>query len=135
MINLSPSLSESLLNGLYLFFNHNALVLAYFLGLIVCASASFRRPSRLALLFTFSFLILVVGFEYDKNLMEPLRNQTIATVAPAAGTHLKATKLVNLVLTDLLPVVLFVVGWGGLLTATVVSLFKAPHTKSSSPRS
>lgn len=121
---MSEDLISNLFNGLYLLFNHNSVVVAYFCGLVISMLVSFFRPSRLAFLFTLAFGVLTFGYEYDKHLIEPLREQTLATIAPTPGTHLKATKLINLVLSELLPVFLFILGWGLLISSVLVATWK-----------
>lgn len=125
---MSTDLSTNLLSGLYLLFDHNALVISYFLGLIICGIISFLRPSRLAFFLTFTFAVLTFGYEYDKHIIEPFRNQTLATIAPTPGTHIRAAKLINLLITEFLPIVLFVIGWGSLLASIVFILLRKPSS-------
>lgn len=119
-------LIENLLNGLYLLFTHNGLLIAYFSGLVVSGIISFYRPSRLSFLFTLSFLVLTFSFEYDKHIINPLREQTLATLVPNPLTHRKFSKLINLILSELLPVFFFILGWVLLL----LSIFLSVWTKS-----
>ena len=123
MQNISLEVTNSLFKGLYLLFDHNALVLAYISGLIICGFISFLRPSRLAFLFTFSFAALAFGYEYDKHIIEPLRTQTLATVIPTPGTHQRAAKLIDLVLSNLLPVFFFIIGWSSLFITIIISIW------------
>lgn len=120
---VASDLIENIVNGLYLLFNHNSVVLAYFFGLLVCAIISFLRPSRAAFAITASFAILVFSFEYDKHIIEPLRTQTLATIIPTQGTHLKATKIIDLFLSELLPVIFYLLGWGLLTTSIALTLW------------
>ncbi|OGY27488.1 MAG: hypothetical protein A3F33_03145 [Candidatus Woykebacteria bacterium RIFCSPHIGHO2_12_FULL_43_10] len=121
---MSEDLVSNLFNGLYLLFNHNSVVLAYFCGLVISALISLFRPSRLAFLFTLAFGVLAFGYEYDKHLIEPLREQTLATIAPTPGTHLKAARLISLFLSELLPVFLFILGWGLLFVGIFLATWK-----------
>lgn len=120
---VTVDLIENLLNGLYLLFTHNGLLIAYFSGLVVSGIISFYRPSRLAFLFTASFIALTFSFEYDKHIINPLREQTLATLVPNPLTHRKISKIINLILSELLPIFFFILGWALLLISVCLSVW------------
>lgn len=110
------------MNGLYSLIAHNSEVIVYVSGSLLSVIALFIKPTRLALLYLLGFGLLAFNFEYDKHLMLPLRAQTLATVAGSPSTHLYSQRLVSLFLTDLLPVIFFLTGWGILFVAITLSL-------------
>lgn len=103
-------------------FAHNGEVIAYVLGAMLSLAVLFFRPRRLALVFFVAFATLSFNFEYDKHLMLPLRNQTIATVVSNPETHLFTQRILNLFLTEVVPVLLFILGWGLLFLGILASL-------------
>jgi len=131
---MTSDLSGNLMSGLYSLIAHNSEVIVYVSGSLLSVIALFIKPTRLALLYLLGFGLLAFNFEYDKHLMLPLRAQTIATVAGSPDTHLYTQRLVNLFLTDLVPVMLFLLGWGILFVAITLSLTKNPKTQIQNPK-
>lgn len=121
---MASDLTSSLIRGAYSLFAHNGEVIVYVVGSLIALISLIAHPKRLAVLYLLAFGVLAFNFEYDKHIMVPLRAQTIATVVDNPETHLYTQKLLNLFLTDLLPVVLFVMGWGLLFLAIILSLTK-----------
>lgn len=117
---MSNELTLNLIHTAYLTFNHNSVVIAYVAGFAVCALLSLWRPSRYTLLMLLGFLILALGFEYDKHLVGPLVRQTLNSVVQEPGSSIRTTKLINLFLGEVAPVLFFVFGWVFIFTATVV---------------
>jgi hypothetical protein len=119
---MASDLTTNLIQGAYLLFVHNGEVIAYVLGALIALVALIARPTRLAVLYFLAFGLLAFNFEYDKHIMLPLRAQTIATITSNPDTHLYTQRLINLFLTDLLPVAFFAFGWGLLFLAIILSL-------------
>lgn len=108
---VSPDLRQNIIVTLYLLFTHNQLAIAYFLGLALAVGLSIYRPSRFATFLLIGFALLLFQYEYDKHIITGLREQTMTSLI-TDQPHFRVQRLVNLVISDLLPIGLFVIGWG-----------------------
>ncbi|PIZ45553.1 hypothetical protein CO180_01330 [candidate division WWE3 bacterium CG_4_9_14_3_um_filter_41_6] len=109
---MTPDLIESLTHALYTTFNHNQTVIAYVAAIFVSAVLAIKRPNRFSILMLVGFLLLGFGFEYDKHIIGPLTRQTLEAVVINPDAHVRATKVINIFLGEILPIVFYVVGWG-----------------------
>jgi len=118
----SSDLIQSLINTSYSFFSHNYTVLVYLFGSLLSAVLCLIKPSRFHLFLFFGFLILSFTYEYDKHLIEPLRNQTLESLLGSVESqaHPKVNKVVELVVSELIPVCLYVLGWGMIFVGIVI---------------
>lgn len=107
---VSPELSASLIHNLYLLFTHNYILAAYLFGLLLALGLAVIRPSRFAILLIVGFAVLAFSFEYDKHIVEGLREQTLQSVV-AGETHRRATKWIDVIIGELMPIVLYSFGW------------------------
>ena len=115
---LSPDLRQNIVVTLYLLFVHNYIAFAYLAGLIIGIILSLYRPSRFATMIFLAFAILLFSFEYDKHLIAAFREQTLnslITITP----HFRLQRLLNLLISDVLPVIFYLIGWG-LLFASII---------------
>jgi len=117
---MSNELISNLIHTAYLTFDHNSVVIAYVTGFVICVILSLWKPSRYTLLTLLGFLTLAVGFEYDKHLVGPLVRQTLESVVEEPGNYVRTTKLINVFLGEVVPVVFFVFGWLFIFAATIV---------------
>src|SRR3989338_2072949 len=118
MINIAPDLRQNLIVLGYLFFSHNYIALAYFCGMILGIILSVYRPSRFAVFIFLGFGLLLFAYEYDKHIIAGLSEQTLKSLITITP-HYRLQRFVNLALSDLMPVVLYVIGWG-LIFASLV---------------
>lgn len=107
----SPALTDSLFSTVYSTFDHNNLVIAYVLAALFSAYLLFRHPNRFHSLLLFGFSILTLNFEYEKHIIAPLREQTLMALAPDPNVHLKLQQYTDLILSVLIPISLFIIGW------------------------
>ncbi|MFA5776424.1 MAG: hypothetical protein WC988_02625 [Patescibacteria group bacterium] len=117
---MSNELASKLIHTAYLTFNHNSVVVAYVTGFVICVTLSLWKPSRYILLTLLGFLTLAVGFEYDKHLVGPLVRQTLASVVGEPNNYVRTTRLINVFLGEVVPVVFFVFGWLLIFVAMMV---------------
>lgn len=116
---MSSDLSQGLLRTLYLTFSHNELVTAYVIGLVISAIMAFKKPSRYHLMLLMGFAVLAFNFEYDKHIIDGLRDQTMVSIISDPGKHFGAQRFISLVITELVPVMLYVFGWGMIFAAII----------------
>ncbi len=116
---MTPDLSQGILRTVYLTFAHNELVMAYVAGLCISAIMAFKKPNRFYLSLLIGFAILAFNFEYDKHIIDSLREQTLVSIVADPGKHFKVQRFISLVITELVPVVLFLAGWGMIFVAII----------------
>lgn len=107
---ISPDLQQNILVTIYLLFTHNYIAFAYFTGVLIGIALSLYRPSRFSTMILLGFAILLFSFEYDKHIISAFREQTVKSLI-TLQPHYKLQKLIDLVITELLPVLLYVLGW------------------------
>ncbi len=122
---LAPDLTTNIVKTLYLTVAHNYLVIAYFAGALLSAVLAFFRPSRFYLLMFFGFALLSIGFWYDKHVIDAFREQTLLSLLPEGG-HYRFGKLVDLIVSGVLPIFFYVSGW---LLIFVAIVFAPPKPK------
>jgi hypothetical protein len=91
------------------------------------------KPRRILSLFLMSFILLELRFQYLKHIVDPLYDQTVGAMLQG-GTFFRTRKLLDILLNDLIPMLLYLGGWGGLLAGIFFSVFsrkKRKPTKSS----
>ncbi|KKS97543.1 MAG: hypothetical protein UY21_C0006G0001 [Microgenomates group bacterium GW2011_GWA1_48_10] len=120
---IAPDLKQNIFVTLYLLFSHNYIAFAYLTGLVIGILLSLYRPSRFATLIFLGFSVLLFSFEYDKHLIAAFREQTLISLI-TVNPHFRLQRLVNLFISELLPVIFYVTGWGILFAAIVSQGFK-----------
>ena len=113
------NLESTYIQTIYITFTHNKELMGYVLGFMIMTLVSLIKPTRSHLLVTFGFLILVFGFEYDKHIINGLREQTINALQVGQGISATRINFVNIFLTHLLPIIFWLTGWGVLLIGLI----------------
>ena len=110
MTPITPDLQQNILVTIYLLFSHNYIAFAYFAGLCLSIALSIWRPSRFTTFCFLGFGILLFSYEYDKHIIDAFREQTmksLITIQP----HYRLQHYLNLTITELLPVLFYILGW------------------------
>lgn len=121
---ITPDLSANIITTLYLLFSHNYIVFAYFTGLVISVFLSLNRPSRYATLLLLGFALLTFSYEYDKHIVDGLRDQTLTSLI-TAKPHYTAQRWVNIFIGEILPIFFYTSGWFLIFLA----LIKKPTNK------
>ncbi|OGG14001.1 hypothetical protein A3D77_03385 [Candidatus Gottesmanbacteria bacterium RIFCSPHIGHO2_02_FULL_39_11] len=130
MTPIAPDLSQNIATTIYLIFAHNYIAFAYLTGMLVGIGLAIWKPSRFSLFVFLGFAILLFSFEYDKHIIEPLRNQTITSLVTVTP-HYKVSKVIDALISEIFPVLFYTVGWGMVFTSIVyagVKLGKHRHS-------
>ena len=127
-MDIAPDLRQNIVITLYLLFTHNYIAVAYFCGIILGIILSISRPSRFSTFVLLGFAILLFSFEYDKHIIAGLRAQTLNSLI-TINPHYKLSRFINLLISDLLPVLFYVTGWGFLYGALVYAARKLGKKK------
>lgn len=107
---MNADLQQNIIVTLYLLFSHNYEAIAYFTGLVISIALAIYRPSRLTTFAFLGFAILLFSFEYDKHIITGFREQTLKSLI-TVQPHFKLQRILNLLISDLFPVLFYVTGW------------------------
>ena len=116
----SPELADNLLTTIYSTFDHNKIVIAYVCAALLGGFLVFKKPTRYHVLLLFGFAILAFTYEYEKHIIAPLRDQTLQAVAPDPNVHVRTQKYLDIFLSVLFPIGLYVTGWGLIFWAMIL---------------
>lgn len=107
---MPADLKQNIFYAVLFIFMHNFAAIFYGIGIALSALLLFIRPSRWGILLLFGFIILLFGFEYNKHIVEPLKEQTLNSLI-TIQEHNKVRRSVNIVLVKVLPRGLPLLGW------------------------
>ncbi len=125
---MAPDLQQNIFVTIYLLFTHNYIAFAYLAGLLIGIALSIWRPSRFSTFILLGFAILLFSFEYDKHIISGLRNQTLQSLI-TVKQHYKVQRIVTLVITEILPVFLYCLGWGMIYLSIIFAALKMHKKK------
>ena len=114
------NLSINIINTIYATFDHNKIVIGYIGALILAAFLVFKKPTRFHLLLLFGFAILTFNYEYEKHIIAPLREQTLQAVTPDPTLNIRTQRYMDVFLSVLVPIGLFITGWGLIFWAMII---------------
>lgn len=118
------SLKTGLFQLLYFTFLHNADAIAFFIGILFIFALLLKKPSRVLVLFLLSFILLELRFQYLKHIVDPLYDQTVGAMLQT-GTFLRTRRFFDLFINDLVPMILYLGGWGCMLAGIFFSSFSS----------
>ena len=82
----------------------------YFIGLIISIFLNYKHPTRHGLLLIIGFALLVFSYEYDKHIVNSLREQTLNSLI-TVKSHYTLSKWINVALGVMMPIILYIAGW------------------------
>lgn len=107
---LTPELKQNIFYTAYFTVTHNVPVFVYGAGILISSVLAILKPKRSYVLFLLGFIILLFAFEYQKHILDGLKEQTINALI-TIQEHNLVRRIVNIVLIKLLPIGMPVVGW------------------------
>jgi len=114
------SLKRGIFQLIYFTFLHNAEAIAYFFGIIFVFGLLMWKPRRVLMLFLLAFVCLEIRFQYLKHIVDPLYDQTVGAMLQG-GTFFRTRRLLDLFMNDIVPLGLYIVGWGSLFAGIFFS--------------
>lgn len=115
---VTADLQQNIIVTMYLLFSHNYIAFAYLLGLVIGIVLSLYRPSLFSTFVFLGFAILLFSYEYDKHIISALRDQTIQSLI-TVRQHFKVQRIIDVVISEILPILFYVVGWFFLYLALI----------------
>lgn len=125
---ITPDLQKNFIDTIYSLFVHNYIVFAYVFGLLISIVVCLVRPSRFSILMLLGFALLTFSFEYDKHIIAPFREQTLQSLI-TVKPHYKLQRIVNLFISEVLPIVFYISGWGLIYLGIILKGVKREEKK------
>jgi 4-hydroxybenzoate polyprenyltransferase len=121
---ITPDLRQNIFYTVYFSITHNFPALFYALGIVAAVALSIIKPSRKSVFLLLGFILLLLGFEYEKHIVEGLREQTINSLI-TIQEHNKVRRVINVLTLKALPLGLPLLGWVFVLSS--LFLYIKPH--------
>ena len=109
-MTFTSDLQQNVFYAVYFTVTHNLPVFVYGAGIGISAVMAIIKPKRSYVLFLLGFIILLFAFEYQKHILDGLKEQTINALI-TVQEHNLVRRVVNIILIKLLPLGMPVVGW------------------------
>lgn len=109
-MTFTSDLQQNVFYAVYFTVTHNLPVFIYGAGIGISALMAIIKPKRSYVLFLLGFIILLFAFEYQKHILDGLKEQTINALI-TVQEHNLVRRVVNIILIKLLPLGMPVVGW------------------------
>lgn len=107
---MAPDTTQNLFYALYFLIAHNAVAIFYAICILVVTVLSVIKPTRGKIFLMWGFIILLLSFEFNKHILEPLRIQTMESLITERHS-LRIEYYVNTLFIKILPTGLPIVGW------------------------
>lgn len=108
---IAPDTQQNILYTVYFILLHNLLPVIYTVGIVTSILWAFYKPSRSSILLMLGFIVLLLAFEYNKHILEPLKQQTINSLITERQSY-RIERIVTVTLSKLVPLGLPLSGWG-----------------------
>lgn len=125
---ITPDLKQNIAYMIYFTVTHNLLVFIYGSGILFAVIHSVVKPSRGSVLILLGFIILLFGFEYNKHILEGLREQTINALI-TIQEHNKVRRIVNIITLKAIPLLTPLLGWVLVITGFYLLYFRKSKLK------
>ncbi len=109
-MTFTSDLQQNVFYTVYFTVTHNLPVFIYGTGIGISALFAIVRPKRSYVMFLLGFIILLFAFEYQKHILESLKEQTINALI-TVQEHNLVRRVINIVLIKLLPLGMPLAGW------------------------
>ncbi len=108
---ITPELKQNIWYTLYFTITHNVPV--FFFGTCIIGSIilSLYKPTRKSILLLLGFISLLLGYEYEKHIVEGIKEQTMNSLI-TINEHYTLRRIINVFFIKILPFSLYA---GGLL--------------------
>ncbi len=107
---MAPDTQQNVIYTVYFIFLHNFEAILYSIGIIVTTLLAIYKPTRGRILIMWGFVILLFAFEYEKHILEPLKEQTLNSLITQRES-IRIEYYVTKILTKAVPLLLPLFGW------------------------
>lgn len=121
MVPVSPDTQQNIIYTIYFILLHNFPALLYSTGIVLAIAAGLYKPTRPAILYIVGFSLLLIGFEYQKHIVDPLIEQTKGSLITERQSY-RIAWLIEKILGKGLPVLFNLGGWVIVIGTTFFTL-------------
>ena len=114
-MTINAELRQNIFYTVYFTVTHNLPVFIFGTGILCFALLSIAKPRRSYILLLLGFILLLFGFEYNKHILENLKEQTINALI-TTQEHNLVRRIVNIVIVKALPLLFPLMGWSSVLS-------------------
>jgi len=128
-MTFTSDLQQNVFYTVYFTVTHNLPVFIYGAGIVVSAGLAIIKPKRSFVLFLLGFIILLFGFEYQKHILDGLKEQTINALI-TVQEHNTIRRIINIILVKAVPILLPLSGWIFIITGIYFLKQEKSHNQS-----
>lgn len=123
-MSLTPDLKQNIVYTAYFTVTHNLPVFVYGTGILIFAILAIIKPKRSYIFFLLGCIILLFAFEYQKHILDGLKEQTINALI-TIQEHNTVRRIINIILVKAAPILLPLSGW----TFIIGGIYLLKHEK------
>jgi len=128
-MTFTSDLQQNVFYTVYFTVTHNLPVFIYGAGIVVSAGLAIIKPKRSYILFLLGFIILLFAFEYQKHILDGLKEQTINALI-TVQEHNTIRRIINIILVKAVPILLPLSGWIFIITGIYFLKQEKSHNQS-----
>jgi len=103
-------MESNAIQTLYLTYAHNKEFIGYFVGFCFTLFLTIIKPNRSSLIAAIGLLVLALGFQYDKHILQGLQQQTLDSLFPNGANDMSVQQKITKVFNYIIPFVMWIVG-------------------------
>lgn len=119
---MAPDTQQNLIYTVYFTIAHNFLAMTYLGGIIMSVILGLLKPKRYLILLTIGFALLLFGFQYEKHIVDSLREQTTNALITERQSF-RIQRVIDVTLGKALPFFVTIGGIGSIVLSGLVWYF------------
>jgi hypothetical protein len=120
-INIAPDTQQNLFYAIYFTITHNLEAILYFGFMGLFFIIALIKPTRAVILMMAGFGILLFGFQYNKHILIPLKQQTETALITERQSY-RTQRAIDLTFAKILPKAFPMAGWSMIVFGFVVGV-------------
>lgn len=118
---MAADTQQNLFYALYFTITHNMEAIVYLGCMMLACGIALIKPTRAMILIMLGFGLLLFGFQYNKHILEPLKQQTTqALITERQSTRTQMA--IDLTLAKFLPMAFPLAGWGSITLGSMIGI-------------
>jgi hypothetical protein len=121
MPDIAPDTQQNLLYAVYFTITHNLEAVIYFGFMCLALLVALIKPTRAMILIMLGFGLLLFGFQYNKHILIPLKQQTESALITERQSH-RTQRAIDLTLARVLPLAFPLSGWSAIVFGFLIGV-------------
>lgn len=118
---IAPDTQQNLFYAIYFTISHNFEALAYFGSMGLALLIALIKPTRAMILIMVGFGLLLFGFQYNKHILEPLKQQTESALITERQSY-RTQRAIDLAFARVLPKAFPIAGWSSIVCGLLIGI-------------